>query len=139
MDIIVRHDRGMRFTAQCEDYTVVTGKADGDDEQNDGMWPGQLFIASLGACIAGYVVTFCQRHDLPYQGMSLELAYESTGSPSRVTAVNAAINLPASVPDRYRRAVIRAAEQCYVTQSIEHNMQVNVLLEDDAKETADQA
>jgi ribosomal protein S12 methylthiotransferase accessory factor len=103
------------------------------------MWPGQLFIAALGACIAGYVLTFCKRHDLPYEGMSVELDYERAESPSRVKAVNASLHLPAPVPDRYRRAIVRAADQCYVTQSIERKMEVRVLLSEDAEPSAAQS
>ncbi len=129
----------MRFTARCGNYTVVTGSADDDDEQANGMWPGQLFIAALGACIGGYVATFCKRHDLPYEGMSVELDYERAESPSRVKAVNVLLRLPAPVPERYRRATVKAADQCYVTQSIEHNMEVSVLLPDDAERAAGQS
>jgi putative redox protein len=137
LHITVRHDQGMRFTAQCGNHVVVTGAAEGDDEQRNGMWPGQLFIAALGACIGGYVTTFCKRHDLPYQGMRVELDYESSDSPSRVTAVKAVLDLPTPIPDKYERALIRAADQCYVTQSIERRMEVKVLLADDAKRPAD--
>lgn len=133
MDILVKHDKDLRFIAQCGNYTVVTGEMEGDDEQNNGMWPGQLFIAALGACIAGYVARFCQRHDISYQGMSVALDYESDDSPSRVVAVTARLNLPGSVPDKYQQAVLRVAEQCYITQSIEHKMQVNVSLADDTE------
>ena len=130
MDILVKHDKDMRFVAQCGNYTVVTGSAEGDDEQNNGMWPGQLFIAALGACIAGYVARFCQRHDISYEGMSVELDYESSDSPSRVVEVYARLSLPAPVPDKYQQALLRVAEQCYITQSIEHNMDINVSLSD---------
>jgi putative redox protein len=137
MRITVKHDKGMRFIARCGNHVVVTGAAEDDDEQTNGMWPGQLFIAALGACIGGYVATFCKRHNLPYEGMRLELDYESSDSPSRVTAVKAVLDLPAPVPHRYERALIRAAEQCYITQSIEHRMEVRVLLAEDAKQPAD--
>ena len=128
MDILVKHDKDMRFVAQCGNYTVVTGSAEGEDEQTNGMWPGQLFVAALGACIAGYVAHFCQRHDISYEGMSVELDYESSDSPSRVLEVCARLRLPAPVPDNYQQALLRVAEQCYITQSIEHRMQVNVSL-----------
>ena len=137
MKIMVEHDRDMRFMAKCGRYVVATGKAE-DDKHNNGMWPGQLFIAALGACIAGYVVAFCKRHNLAHEGMTVELDYESADSPSRATVANAVVNLPALVAAKYRRALIRTADQCYITQSIEHRMQVGVLLRDGAEQTTDQ-
>jgi putative redox protein len=132
MEILVKHDKGKRFIARCGNYTVVTGIAEGDDEEQNGMWPGQLFIAALGACIAGYVTHFCERHDMPYEGMSVELDYENSDSPSRVVAVHARLNLPVPVPEKFRQALLRVAEQCYITQSIEHRMRVNVSLAQDS-------
>jgi len=133
VDILVEHDKDMRFTARCGKYTIVTGQVQDDDEQNNGMWPGQLFIAALGACIAGYVARFCQRHDIPYEGMSVELDYDSDDSPSRVVVVHVRLNFPGPVPEKYQQAVLRVAKQCYITQSIEHRMEVNVSLADDTE------
>ena len=138
MNITVRHDQYMRFIAQCGNYTVITGEADGDDvDQKNGMWPGQLFIAALGACIGGYVATFCHRHDIDYEGMSVELDYQNSDSPSRVVAVNAVITLPEPVPEKYRQGIMRVAQQCYITQSIEHKMQVNVSLSSSVNQIPD--
>ena len=135
MDITVTHDRGMRFVAQCGSQTVTMGKADGDDEAEQGLSPGQLFIAALGGCIAGYVVQFCERHDLHYEGLTVRLQYENAESPSRVAGVHAIIRLPAAVPPKYRSAILRVAEQCYVTQSIRHNMPVDISVVDSVDES----
>ena len=135
MSIVVRHDKGLRFIAQCDGHSVVTGVVEGDHEQNNGMWPGQLFIAALGACIGGYVARFCERHELPYAGMSVVVDYENADSPSRVGAVRAAVELPAPVSSRHRQAILRVAAQCYITQSIDHKMQIEVSLSDPIEQT----
>jgi putative redox protein len=128
MDILVRHDSGMRFRATCNGFTVTAGKGQEGDIGQDGMYPGQLFIASLGMCIGAYVVRFCQRHSIQHQGMVVELGYQTGDSPSRVKTVQATIKLSGKVPEKYRKAIVRAADQCYVTQSIEHGMEVKVSL-----------
>lgn len=128
MGILVRHDGGMRFRATCNGFTVTAGKGREGDAGQDGMYPGQLFIASLGMCIGAYVVGFCQRHNIQYQGMVVELDYQTADSPSRVKAVRAAIKLPGKVPEKYRKAIVRVADQCYVTQSIQHGMEIKVYL-----------
>ncbi len=131
MSIAIKHDKGKRFIARCGKYTVAMGKAGPDDEENDGMWPGQLFIAALGTCIAGYVQSFCERHKVPFEGLSVELDYESADSPSRATAVNVTLRLPGPVPEKYSEAILRVADQCYITQSIAHKMETKVRLEKD--------
>ena len=56
MSVMIKHDRGMRFAAQPGDCTTEIGKAEGDDDNNESMSPGQLSIAAIGACIDVYVV-----------------------------------------------------------------------------------
>ena len=128
MSMMIKHDQGMRFAAQSGHYTTVIGKAEGDDDNKNSMSPGQLFIAAIGACIGVDVVRFCDRHGLPYERMTVELNDENEDSPPCVASVNATVTLPAPVPEKYRGATLRAAQQCYVTQSIEHNMAINVSL-----------
>lgn len=128
MSIMIKHDKGTRFIAQSGDYEVVIGTAEGDNHDKNSMSPGSLFIAALGGCIGAYVVRFCERHGLAYEGMTVQLDYETEDSPPRVASVNAAVTLPAPVPNKYRVAVLRVADQCWVTQSIEHNMAIDVSL-----------
>jgi len=128
MEIMVRHDSGTRFRATCNGFTVTAGKGQEGDINQDGMYPGQLFIASLGMCIGAYVVSFCQRHSIQHQGMVVELDYQMADSPSRVKAVQAAIKLPGNVPEKYWKAIVQVADQCYVTQSIKQGMEVKVHL-----------
>ena len=100
------------------------------------MSPGRLFLATLGACAGLYAIRFCQRHDIPYQGLTIRVHEHTTGSPPRVAAAEIILTFPEPIPDEYRRAVIRAADQCYVTQSIINDMDISVSLTDGEEATA---
>ncbi len=133
MEIVLKHDKGRRFIAQADGHRVVIGYAKDDPPEKNSMSAGQLFVAALGACVGSYVVGFCERHDIPHEGMTIQLDYESAESPSRVAFVNVTINLPQPVPEKYRAAILRVADQCYVTQSIQHQTPVKVHLADDGQ------
>ena len=128
MEVVVRYDRGSRFTAECHDHTVVTGKAGEEPGPGDGMWPAQMFAASLGMCIGGYVVSYCHRRGIPCDGMRIELERESVKVPSRAAKVAVKIHMPEPLPEEEKKRVLRVADTCYITQSIVHGMKVEVSL-----------
>jgi uncharacterized OsmC-like protein len=118
----------MRFEAQARGYTVITGEDEADPAGPKGMWPGELFVAALGMCIAGYVASFCKNHGTAYEGMTVELTRERARNPSRVKEVRVTVRLPGLPSEQEQKAIIRAAELCHVTQSIVHGMKVSVSL-----------
>ena len=125
MVIVARHDTGRRFMATAGEHTVFAGKAEDNPERN-GMWPGSLFIAALGMCIIGDIVPFCQRHDIPTEDLTVELDVTTVQDPGRVDNVAITIRLPQEVAQAQQRAIVRAAKQCYIRQSIINDMEINI-------------
>ena len=123
--ITVRHDQGKRYVATLDDYSVFAGEAEENPERN-GMRPGQLFIAALGMCTLGDILPFCERHDIPAESITVELDVERTSDPPRAKSVNVTIKVAQKVPKAQQQAILRAAKQCYVRQSIAHGVGVNV-------------
>jgi uncharacterized OsmC-like protein len=127
--MIVRHDSGERFTATCGDYTVVSGQGADGDGTRDGMWPAQLFVASIGMCIAGYVASYCRHHDLPYHDIVVELDRETVRRPSRTTSIEARVKVPMNLSEKDARAMALVADRCHITQSIVEGMAIRVSVE----------
>jgi putative redox protein len=128
MEILVAHENGARFVATCDGHRVVTGKGDDGDSDRDGMWPAQLFVASLGMCIGGYVASYCKHHDIPCHDLRLELDRDTARAPSRTTCVTAKIYLGADLSEKDAEAILRVADQCHITNSIRQSMKVVCLL-----------
>jgi len=79
----------------------------------------QLFIASLGACIASFVVSYCQRVGVDITDLAVDFDFELEEKPIRLTALKATVRLPhATLGDRLD-AVRRAAEQCTLHHTLE--------------------
>ena len=89
MEVLVKYENGFRFSAVCKGHTVTTGRGDDGNEQRDGMWPAQLFEASLGMCIGGYVAKFCKEQGIPYDDMTIELSHRLKANSSGTTASRA--------------------------------------------------
>jgi len=125
-EVVVRYENGTRFTATCDVYTVTTGKGDDGNAARDGMTPAQLFVASLGACIALYVSGYCKHHGIPCQALTVELDRETARAPSRTTRITARINLGAQVSEQDAAAILQVARQCHVHHSIEQGIEVDI-------------
>jgi len=131
---MVNYENGFRFFATCRGYKVTTGRGDDGHQERDGMWPAQLFEASIGMCIGGYVVKFCKEQGIAYEDMSIELSRRieagspattsSQAKPSRTTRIDARILLGAKLSQEQQQGILEAADSCHITKSIEQGMQI---------------
>lgn len=130
MEILVKYESGFRFSATCRGYTVTTGRGEDGNDERDGMWPAQLFEASVGMCIGGYVAKFCKEQDIPYDNMTIELSRRTRGRPSRTTRIDAKIHLDAELSEEQKQGILQAADCCHITDSIKEGMQIACSLAD---------
>jgi uncharacterized OsmC-like protein len=140
MEVLVKYDNGYRFTATCKGCTVTTGRGDDGNNDRDGMWPAQLFSASIGMCIGGYVAEYCKKQGINYENMTIELSrrierYSSDTGPSgaelsRTTRIDAKINLDAKLSQEQKQGILQAADCCHITKSIRDGMQIICSLAD---------
>ena len=129
MEVLVKYDNGYRFTATCKGCTVTTGHGDDGNKDRDGMWPAQLFSASIGMCIGGYVAEYCKEQGIAYDDMTVELARRvesgsSAAKLSRTTRIDAKIRLGAKLSEEQQQGILQAADNCHITISIKEGLQV---------------
>ena len=134
MAVLAEYENGTRFVATCGAHQVVTGKGNDGDSSRDGMYPAQLFVASLGMCIGGYVASYCQHHNIPCADLRIEMDSDKARAPSRTTRVTAKIHLGAELSRKDAEAILRVADQCHITNSIKQGMEVVCLLASHAGE-----
>jgi uncharacterized OsmC-like protein len=135
MEVLVKYENGFRFSADCKGYTVTTGRGNDGNQRLDGMWPAQLFEASIGMCIGGYIAKFCSSEQgIPYDDMTVELSRRIESNPSDTAAsgtktsftsrIDAKIHLGAKLSKEQRQDILKAADSCHITKSIEQGMQI---------------
>jgi uncharacterized OsmC-like protein len=134
MEVLVKYENGFRFSAVCKGHTVTTGRGEDGNKERDGMWPAQLFEASIGMCIGGYVAKFCKEQGIPCEDMTIELSRRieaslsgttpSGAKPSHTTRIDVKILLGAKLSSEQRQGILEAADNCHITKSIEEGMQI---------------
>lgn len=109
---------GVAVEARFAEFSVRTDQPVAYGGQNSAPAPFDLFLTSLGTCAGLFVLLFCQERQLPTDGLRLTLETERDTEKHRLSKVRMTIHLPPAFPEKYRRPVIRAANQCSVKRAI---------------------
>jgi ribosomal protein S12 methylthiotransferase accessory factor len=83
--------------------------------------PYASFLGAIGTCAGIYVLEFCNARKIPTDKVSLTQNVEFEVDPhgkNRLVKVGLTINLPPEFPERYHKAIVKAAELCSVKKAI---------------------
>lgn len=118
MDVELRFANGPAIEARYKGHVVRTDQPVAKGGGGAAPSPFDLFVVSLATCAGFYVSTFLRQRGLPTEDLGLRLT-PVTDASGLLTRAEIEIQLPAGVPEKYRPAVARAAEQCLVKRQLE--------------------
>ncbi len=121
-DIQVSFPGGKRVDARvsCGGSAIVVRTDQPLDHGGQGtaVAPFDLFLASLATCGGYYVLAFCQARGVPTQGITLRQHTDIDATTHLPSRIRIEVGLPPSFPEKYRTAVVRAAEGCKVKKTM---------------------
>ncbi len=126
MEYITYFPGGARVNVDLGAHVVHTDQTVAGGGGGTAPTPFQLFLASIGACAGTYILAFCRQRGLPTEDVRLVQSMEVDPATKLVTAVRLDVHLPPGFPEKYRGALIRAAEQCTVRKHFESPPQILV-------------
>jgi len=100
--------------AEIRGFTIATDAPTTPGGSVTAPSPVDLLLAALGNCTAYYVQHFCQQRDIPLDNISLSVNVTKDEEARKITAIEVAVNLPASFPEKYVDACLKACSQCTV-------------------------
>jgi putative redox protein len=118
MDIRVRFPGGKRVDALLGDRVVATDQPLDLGGEDTAPAPFDLFLASIATCAGIYVLGFCQARGIPTEELGLRQHVTYDPESHLPLHVKLQLELPPTFPDKYRSAILRAAERCKVKQTI---------------------
>ncbi len=118
MDIQVTFPGGKRVSAVLGGHVVTTDQPIAQGGEDTGPAPFDLFLASLATCAGYYVMAFCQARGIPTDGIELVQHTAADETTHLLTRVEIEVRLPPGFPEKYRTAVLRAAEGCKVKKTL---------------------
>jgi putative redox protein len=116
--IVVSHIGGDRLRIKVRSHEVFTDQPVAEGGDDLAPTPTELFVSSLGACVAFYAERFLRRHGMSTQGLEVACDYRWAENPHRVGEIDVSVSAPGLSPAR-REAFVRVIEHCTVHNSLE--------------------
>jgi ribosomal protein S12 methylthiotransferase accessory factor len=126
MEMQINFPGGKRVTSTYKEFTVETDQPISEGGDGSAPEPYDLFLSSIGTCAGVYIVYFCESRDIPTEDISMTLHFERNETSHLMEKIAIKIHLPPEFPEKYRKAVIRAAEMCTVKRSLSSPPEIRV-------------
>jgi len=139
MEMVIRFPGGQRVDVEFGDFLVRTDQPPKAGGEGLAPTPFDVFLASIGACAGTYVQAFCRPRGLPTEDLRIVQSVERDAATHLVRRIHLEIHVPASFPEKYRPALIRAAEQCTVKKHLEAPPEIVLTTLVDDEDKADPA
>jgi putative redox protein len=114
----VTFDGGAVITAQLNGHTIRTDQPVKAGGENSAPSPFELFLAAIGTCAGIYVKMFCDNRKISTENIKITQTAQYDKVSGLPTDIKIDIQLPVDFPEKYKDAVINAAELCKVKKTI---------------------
>lgn len=115
-----------KVDAYFRGFTVHSDQPVNDGGENTAPSPVELFLASIGMCAGFYVLSFCQSRSIPTDSISMTQTVVRNDKTHSVETVMIDINLPSAFPEKYKAAVIKAAQSCSVKKFLDAPPEIQI-------------
>ena len=119
MEMEITFPGGARVDARFGPHVVQTDQPPAGGGEDSAPTPFAVFLSSLGTCAGIYVLGFLRQRGLSSDGVRLLQHVRRDPATGMTDRVEIEIVLPADFPEKYREAVVRAADQCAVKKHLE--------------------
>lgn len=118
MPMEVRFPGGVAVEAIHAGMTIRTDQPVAAGGAGSAPSPFDLFLASVATCAGFYALRFCQERGLPTEGLGVSMDWERSPETKLISKIRISVKLPEGFPEKYRSAILRAADQCAVKKHL---------------------
>jgi putative redox protein len=108
----------MLFESKIGNHSLVIDVPASMGGTDRGPTPPQVFVASLGSCIAAFVANYCNNVGLDTTGLTVDVSFDKVEDPTRLANVKVDVNLPNADTKGREKAILRVAGHCPVHETI---------------------
>jgi ribosomal protein S12 methylthiotransferase accessory factor len=125
-EMIVTFPGRKKVETRIGEHVIRTDQPASGGGEDSAPAPFDLFLAAIGTCAGIYVVGFCQKRELPTEGIRIVQRNHLDPETRVLVRVELDIEVPSSFPEKYRDALVRVADQCAVKKAIQAHPQFEV-------------
>ncbi len=118
-EMIVTFPGRKKVETRIGEHVIRTDQPAAGGGEDSAPAPFDLFLAAIGTCAGIYVVGFCQKRELPTDGIRIRQRNHFDPETRVLVRVELDIEVPPSFPEKYRDALVRVADQCAVKKAIQ--------------------
>jgi uncharacterized OsmC-like protein len=118
--------KGAQLAVDVRRHRIVVDQPVDEGGEDQGVTPVELLVAALGSCIGYFAARFCQRHQLPTEGLRVTMTWDYAEQPHRVGSMTAHVHLPLELEPAMRARMQKVLEGCTVHHSILITPKINV-------------
>lgn len=131
--VAARVAAGYRTDVSARTHTVSADEPIPVGGSDAGMTPHELFLASLGSCMAMTMRMYADRKQWPLESASVQLRTAPSRDPDHdvhlvgsktVTRLERRIDLVGPLTEEQRRRIVEIADRCPVKRTIEGGVQI---------------
>jgi putative redox protein len=119
MEMEITFPGGKKVNALYNGSTIKTDQPVDEGGEGSAPEPFTLFLTSIGTCVGIYVLSFCQRNEIPTREMKLLVSFEKNQLTHMIENIHINIFLSKDFPEKYKKAVIKTAKLCTVKRHLE--------------------
>jgi len=116
MDVTIIFPDDNRVDAVFENLTIVTGESPAGGPVRPS--PVHLFLAALGTCAGANLQAFFAHRKLSARNAKLVMRLDYDDQDYMIVKITNEVHVPADFPEKYRDALVRAVDACYVRKHL---------------------
>ena len=124
MEIVL--DEGKKVNALYNGHVIKTDQPVEAGGNGSAPAPFDLFLASIGTCAGIYVKSFCMQRQIPTDDIRIVQSISYDYDKGLVGKIKLEIMLPPDFPQKYKSAVINAANLCAVKKHLLNPPEIEV-------------
>lgn len=126
MDIEVYFEEGAKVNARMGKHIIKTDQKVHGGGLDSAPAPFDYFLASLATCAGIYVKMFCDKRGIDSSRIRILQKHRNHPVSRKLTGIDLEIVLPDDFPEKYRDAVIKAADGCAVKRMLKDPPAISV-------------
>ena len=128
MSIRISRVEGLKLKAEVDGFTIITGQID-ETKPPEGPSPGRLMVASLGLCAELYAAYYLKKHNIPDEGLTVDITTVNERTPSRAISFDVKVSVKAKLTEQQKVGLLDNVKHCYVANTMKANPSINYYLE----------
>ncbi len=118
--IELEYEGGQKLHARLGPHLIRTDQPPEDGGEDTAPTPSDLFLASLVTCAGMYAYAFCRSRNMDTTKLKVRSTCHYDEEKNRYTRIATDLTLPPDFPERYKRALIRSMDMCFVKKHLLH-------------------